>query len=808
MKRSSVALLLAVLLMGSLPAGVAEPAVVDNEPPLAAAGLDQTVEEGAWVLLDGGGSRDPDGEITRYEWTITAPNGSAVDPECPTCERTEFPATELGVYTVTLTVTDDDGASRSDTLYVTVEEGEPGEGPSVELSGPGALDEDADGSFTATIDEGSAAVEHVVWRIDGREVGRNHSVGSTVTMTTAFSTVGRYDVSVTVEDAEGRTATDTVPVRVRPSLDPGPGDPGDPGGPSDPEEPGGSFEVTIQGQDEVTAGEIGRFTAVTNRSDGSVEYDWSGVDRVYGADAALAPGQADIGTVTISVRATDASGATATATKTVDVVPASPEVVLNGPKTVAKGNKGQYSVQVVSDRPTIASYSWRPSDGSTRADGRIYTRTFDGEVGETRTVTVQVTLPNETITKQRMVRISEFEENRTEEKDHAPRIVGLGSHRVEREYAGETRYAWTFSADVAHSGGEDLTVRWTFSDGTSKVTSHSNVNGSITSSMERLFTYVPEGTANPRPRRKTVIASVQVIDETGDSDQGQNSVNVLEYPEEEGLSVDVRPGTKVEYGTTVVFEITPPQDGSIRFGDGTSTSIGGDPFAPSESIRVTHTYTDAGEYTVEVRAEQGHRTIDIEITAETYTVWKYMMNKSNHEKTKAASEPRGQGWVKKKLARVNWSETGKTRTFEEGAVPSEYRESNAWIYYSQSIDYEEQMVGSKLATESPGAKWVLTQPNVKTERRRVTYRNNGQVMVGWETVTLHRYEKRVTRTTRYITWRYREKEEIYWWERNIPDKKWKVSLTPPKETYEKGTLNKIEYDCSNEKAPKYDKVCS
>jgi hypothetical protein len=56
------AILLAVLVTTALvPTGTATPG---NEPPLPDAGLDQTVERGATVLLDGTGSRDPDGTIS------------------------------------------------------------------------------------------------------------------------------------------------------------------------------------------------------------------------------------------------------------------------------------------------------------------------------------------------------------------------------------------------------------------------------------------------------------------------------------------------------------------------------------------------------------------------------------------------------------------------------------------------------------------------------------------------------------------------------------------------------------------------
>jgi hypothetical protein len=95
-------------------------ASAENEIPLADAGLDQTVELGTTVVLDATGSRDPDGSIVAFEWTIETPRGRVISPAEATQPRTTFPATEPGLYRVTITVRDDDGASTQDTLYVTV----------------------------------------------------------------------------------------------------------------------------------------------------------------------------------------------------------------------------------------------------------------------------------------------------------------------------------------------------------------------------------------------------------------------------------------------------------------------------------------------------------------------------------------------------------------------------------------------------------------------------------------------------------------------------------------------------------------
>ena len=88
-----------------------------NQPPVADAGVDQVVaDDGSGavdVTLDGSGSTDADGTITNYAWTENDVLIAA--GEMP---RTAF---TVGVHTVTLTVTDDDGATDMDEVMITVE---------------------------------------------------------------------------------------------------------------------------------------------------------------------------------------------------------------------------------------------------------------------------------------------------------------------------------------------------------------------------------------------------------------------------------------------------------------------------------------------------------------------------------------------------------------------------------------------------------------------------------------------------------------------------------------------------------------
>ncbi|MEW6681846.1 MAG: HYR domain-containing protein [Nitrospirota bacterium] len=96
-----------------------------NQPPIANAGSDQTIElsspDGAAVTLDGSASSDPDGDaITTYTWTT--PFGTVSGPS-PFLDLVGLP---LGTYDVTLTVTDARGAtSAPDQVTVIVQDTTP-----------------------------------------------------------------------------------------------------------------------------------------------------------------------------------------------------------------------------------------------------------------------------------------------------------------------------------------------------------------------------------------------------------------------------------------------------------------------------------------------------------------------------------------------------------------------------------------------------------------------------------------------------------------------------------------------------------
>lgn len=300
-------------------------AAVDNEAPLADAGLDQHVQRGATVLLDATGSRDPDGEIASYEWVIEAPDGTRMQPACATCPRTNFVAGQVGRYDVTVRVTDDDGAVRTDTLYVYVEgerevpsdrDHSPPAEPSVPPSShnepglPDSLAHDFEVPSSSSVDEEGWIVPPAFYIEcpEEVEVGEpaqcsattarldaplsftwsNGESGSSATYT--WQQGGMKTVSASVEDANGTRLTDRATVRVVANEPP---------------------RVQIEVPDSLSPGEPVTLTTKNKEDpDGTiVSTDWSPSQTV------TVPTDQD--PVTVTVMVTDDEGATATDTITI-----------------------------------------------------------------------------------------------------------------------------------------------------------------------------------------------------------------------------------------------------------------------------------------------------------------------------------------------------------------------------------------------------------------------------------------------------------------------------------------------------------
>jgi hypothetical protein len=94
-----------------------------NQPPVADAGVDQTIDEGGQAALDGSGSSDPDDGIDTFEWQQVA--GTPVDLNGPTDPMPRFLAPTVDaagdVLVFELTVQDIGGLIATDRVSVVVE---------------------------------------------------------------------------------------------------------------------------------------------------------------------------------------------------------------------------------------------------------------------------------------------------------------------------------------------------------------------------------------------------------------------------------------------------------------------------------------------------------------------------------------------------------------------------------------------------------------------------------------------------------------------------------------------------------------
>jgi len=173
-----------------------------NAPPEVEAGNNQTVNEGDIVIFIGDFTDPGTDDTHTIEWNF----GDGTPGSTGTLEPTHVYA-DNGTYTVTLTVTDDDGASTSDTLNVTVENVAP-----IVDAGEEQTTNEGDivsfvGSFT---DPGTADTHLIEW-----DFGDATPISSGIlTPTHVYADNGTYAVNLTVTDDDGASTLDTLIVTV------------------------------------------------------------------------------------------------------------------------------------------------------------------------------------------------------------------------------------------------------------------------------------------------------------------------------------------------------------------------------------------------------------------------------------------------------------------------------------------------------------------------------------------------------------------------------------------------------------------
>ena len=318
--------------------------VVVHLAPSANAGPDRTVLTNASVSLDGTGSSDPDGTISSYSWTQTA--GTSVTLAGSVTATPSFTAPSTSeTLTFELTVTDDRGATASDSIQVTVTQppvANAGNDQLVLAGSPVSLD------GTGSSDPDGTIVSYSWTQTAGTSViltGADTSMPSF----TAPNTSETLTFELTVTDDKGATASDTVTVTVNiaPSADAGPD-----------RTVLTNVSVSLDGRGSNDPG--GWLAAYYWTQTAGTPVTLAGVDTA--TPSFTAPNTSE--TLTFELTVTDNQGATASDTVTI-VVNMAPSANAGPYQTVLTNASVSLDGTGSSDPDgTIASYSWMQTAGT------------------------------------------------------------------------------------------------------------------------------------------------------------------------------------------------------------------------------------------------------------------------------------------------------------------------------------------------------------------------------------------------------------------------------------------------------------
>jgi len=179
---------------------------IDTRRPVANAGLNQTVYANVKVTFDASRSTDNVG-IVSYTWTFADGTPKTLSDVNPT-----YTFTNVGVYEVTLNVTDAAELWDTDNVTITVIEDTI---PPVAEAGPNqTVTKDTPVSFDASGSSDNVGIVSYHWDFgDGFE-------GSGPTVTHTYEQIGAYTVTLTVKDIGDNPHSDTTTVTVEAAIEP------------------------------------------------------------------------------------------------------------------------------------------------------------------------------------------------------------------------------------------------------------------------------------------------------------------------------------------------------------------------------------------------------------------------------------------------------------------------------------------------------------------------------------------------------------------------------------------------------------
>jgi PKD repeat protein len=323
-----------------------------------------TIQAGQSVFFNGSGT-DPDGTIQGWAWSFPGGSPSSSTAEDPGNVTFSTP----GNYTVTFTVTDDDGASDASpatrAITVTPPPGSNNPPNAAINTPPGNVTIQAGQSvnFTGTATDSDGNVVSHSWNIPG---GTPSSSTAEDAGSVTFSNPGNFSVTYNATDNGGFSdpSPDTRSITVTPA--------------SGSNQPPNASITSPAGDVTIVAGQSVSFAGAGNDPDGSVSaYSWSFPGGSPSGSNSQNPGNVTFaapGNYTVSLNVTDNSGFSdptpATRTITVTSAPGSnqaPDAVIISPSgnvTVQAGQSVVFGGGGSDNDGTIVAYSWTFPGGS------------------------------------------------------------------------------------------------------------------------------------------------------------------------------------------------------------------------------------------------------------------------------------------------------------------------------------------------------------------------------------------------------------------------------------------------------------
>ena len=176
--------------------------VTENEPPEAFASATPLSGDKPLTVTFTGSGNDSDGTIVSYNWEFG--NGESSESQSPS-----YVYMDKGIYTATLTVTDDDGAIGIDSVVIEVNIGYENQPPNAFASAtPISGDAPLTVTFTGSGNDSDGTIVSYNWEFGNGESSESQN------STNTYSSEGTYIATLTVTDDCGLTGIANVTITV------------------------------------------------------------------------------------------------------------------------------------------------------------------------------------------------------------------------------------------------------------------------------------------------------------------------------------------------------------------------------------------------------------------------------------------------------------------------------------------------------------------------------------------------------------------------------------------------------------------